>query len=312
MPDLRPQGLPAGYPCRSATTADVAAIHGLVAACERALHGRPETGADRIAAELALPGLRPEYDTLLVHDVTGGPAGYGWVRGQRARVHVHPAHQGRGLGSALLAWAENRARQAGGDRLAQTVPDTDRAASALLRAGGYGRLVTEWLLQIALPAEPEVPGPPAGITVRPFRQGDEQAAYRLTEDAFDEWQPRRKTYAEWARRTVERPAFLPAASPLAFAGDQLVGAVLALDVADHDHGYVERVAVRRDHRDRGIARTLLWEAFRTFHRLGRPVCTLWTHSGTGALPLYERLGMTVQRSSTVYGKALVTADDGRQ
>jgi hypothetical protein len=28
--------------------------------------------------------------------------------------------------------------------------------------------------------------------------------------------------------------------------------------------------------------------------------TLWTHSGTGALAMYERLGMTVRRSTTVY------------
>lgn len=302
---LRPPP-PAGYRCRPATGADVDAIHGLVAAYERALHGRVTTGADRIAAELTLPGVRPEHDTLLVHADGGAVAGYGWVKGRRARVVVHPGHRGRGLGGALLAWTEARARQAGGDRLAQTVADADHAATALLRAGGYSRMVTEWLLEIALPGEPEVPDPPEGIAVRPFRPGDEQAAYRLTEDAFDEWQRRRKSYPEWARHTVERAAFLPAASPLAFAGDQLVGAVLSLDAPGRDEGYVERVAVRRDQRDRGIARLLLHEAFRTFHRLGRPVCTLWTHSGTGALPLYERLGMTVRRSSTVYGKALTT------
>ncbi|MER6073448.1 GNAT family N-acetyltransferase [Streptomyces sp. NPDC001817] len=304
--DPGPKGLPAGYRWRPATTADADAVHRLVAAYERELYGRAETAADRISAELTLPGLRPEHDTLLVHDATGAPAAYGWVKGQRARVHVHPGHRGRGLGGALLAWSETRARRAGGDRLAQTVPDGDGAAAALLRAGGYSRLVTEWLLEIALPREPEVPDPPAGIAVRPFRHGDEHAAHQLTEDAFDEWQPRRKSYAEWARQTVERGTFRPAASPLAFADGHLVGAVLSLDVPGHAEGYVARVAVRRDQRGRGIARTLLREAFRTFHRLGRPACTLRTHSGTGALSLYERLGMTVRCSSTVYGKPLVT------
>ncbi|MGW3210315.1 GNAT family N-acetyltransferase [Streptomyces sp. NPDC001135] len=306
MAGLVPTGLPGGYRCRPAAVADAGAIHRLVAACESELDGRAVTGADRITAELTLAGVRPESDALLVYDGAGGPAGFGWVRGRRARVQVHPAHQGRGLGAALLAWAEYRAREQGGDRLAQTVSDTDHAAVALLRAFGYSRLVTEWLLEIALPHEPEVPDPPAGITVRPFRHGDEQAAYQLTEDAFDEWQPRRKSYPEWARRTVERATFLPEASPVALAGDRMVGVVLSLDVPGRDEGYVERVAVRRDHRDRGIARTLLREAFRTFHHRGRPACTLWTHSGTGALSLYERLGMTVRRSSTVYCKALVT------
>uniref|UniRef100_UPI00117CEEC4 GNAT family N-acetyltransferase n=1 Tax=Streptomyces murinus TaxID=33900 RepID=UPI00117CEEC4 len=148
---------------------------------------------------------------------------------------------------------------------------------------------------------------PAGITVRAFRAGDEEAAYRLTEDAFDEWQQRRKPYAEWARLTVGRATFAPWASPLAFEGDWLVGAVLSLDTGDLDggEGYIERVAVHRDQRNRGIARLLLREAFRAFYLQGRRSCVLWTHSDTGALALYERIGMTVRRSSTVYGKPLV-------
>ncbi|MFF0097155.1 GNAT family N-acetyltransferase [Streptomyces canus] len=304
MSDLSPQLLPAGYQSRSATTVDVHAVHCLITACENELHGCAMTGIDRVAADLGLPGLELKPDTVLVHDSKGELAGWGWVKGRRATVHVHPGHQGQGLGSSLLAWAEARARQLGSDRTAQTVSDSDHAAIALLRSNGYSPLVTEWLLEIAMPVEPEVPEPPAGITVRAFRPGDEQAAYQLTEDAFDEWQQRRKNYAEWARHTVERTTFEPAASPVAFADKQMVGAVLSLDVPGMDEGYVERVAVRRDHRNRGIARILLREAFRTFHRQGKQTCTLWTHSDTGALSLYERIGMTARRSSTVYGKPL--------
>lgn len=151
----------------------------------------------------------------------------------------------------LLDWAEARARRTGSERLSQTISNEDRAAVQLLRSRGYEPFVTQWLLEIALAAEPAVPAPPPGITVRWFRPGDEQAAYRLTEDAFDEWQKRRKSYQEWARRTVERDTFAPALSPVAFAGDQMVGAVLSLSVPGSDEGYVERVAVRNDHRNRG-------------------------------------------------------------
>lgn len=72
--------------------------------------------------------------------------------------------------------------------------------------------------------------------------------------------------------------------------------------SDGAEGRVQRVAVRRDHRGRGIARLLLLEAFGAFHRRGRRACTLWTHSDTEALALYERVGMTVRRSSTVYSR----------
>ncbi|MEW2625346.1 GNAT family N-acetyltransferase [Streptomyces sp. NPDC048106] len=310
---------PSGYLGRSATAADTAAVHRLVSAYEHELHGRVTTGAERVTADLGLSGRESSGAAVLVLDRAGDAAAWGRVRGRRATVHVHPGHRGRGLGASLLAWTEARARELGGDRLAQTVADADLAATALLRSGGYAGLVTEWLLEMAMPVEPEVPEPPAGITVRAFRAGDEEAAYRLTEDAFDEWQQRRKSYAEWARHTVGRATFAPAASPVAFAGGRMVGAVLSLDpgaggrpgaalvpgAPGGDEGYVERVAVRRDQRDRGIARLLLRQTFRAFYLRGKRSCTLWTHSDTGALPLYERLGMTVRRSSTVYVKALV-------
>ncbi|MER7706694.1 GNAT family N-acetyltransferase [Kitasatospora sp. NPDC097605] len=307
MADLSSSSFPASYQRRAATVGDARAVYALVSACERELLGRPDTEPDRIAADLTLPGLDPAVDTLLVHDAAGCLAGWAWVHGgRRSAVDVHPGHRGRGLGGALLDWAEARARQAGGERLSQTVWDSDRAAVELVRSRGYEPFVTQWQLEIEMPAEPVVPGPPPGITVRCFQPGDEQAAYQLTEDAFDEWQKRRKPYEEWARHTVERDTFAPALSSVAFAGDLMVGAVLSLNVPDTGEGYVERVAVRKDHRNRGIARLLLRTSFRAFYRQGRRTCTLWTHSETGALSLYQRVGMTVRRSSAVYGKALGT------
>lgn len=186
----------------------------------------------------------------------------------------------------------------------QTVPDADPGAVALLRSRGYQPLVTAWLLEFAMPVEPTVPEPPAGVTVRPFRVGDGPGVHVLVQDAFDEWQERREAYEEWAAHTVERASFASARSALAFAGGQLVGAALALDVPGSGEGYLEQVAVRHDQRGRGIARLLLRHSFRAFHQAGRRSCTLWTHSDTGALGLYVRVGMTVRHSSTVFRKDL--------
>ena len=122
----------------------------------------------------------------------------------------------------------------------------------------------------------------------------------LIEDAFDEWQPRRKSFEEWSAMMIERSSFAPSLSPLAIAGDEVVGAVLCLDLPDSDEGYVEQLAVRRDHRGKGLARTLLAVARQGFYREGKRNLTLWTHSDTGALAMYERLGMSVRRSTTIY------------
>ncbi len=51
-------------------------------------------------------------------------------------------------------------------------------------------------------------------------------------------------------------------------------------------------------------RCILRHAFREGYRSGQRACTLWTHSRTGALSLYERVGMSVRRSSTIHRKPL--------
>ncbi|MFD4953930.1 GNAT family N-acetyltransferase [Streptomyces sp. NPDC058451] len=177
MPELVPP-LPAGYRARPMTGDDISTVHHLVSACERELYGRVRTDAGGIAAVLARPGLVPELDTLLIHDRTGHLAARAWVD-RRSEVDVHPGHRGRGLGTVLLDWAEVRARQAGSMQIVQTVPDDAPEAVALLRSRGYEPMVTEWLLEFAMPDEPAVPEPPAGITVRPFRPGDEHHAHQL-------------------------------------------------------------------------------------------------------------------------------------
>ncbi|MGZ6751959.1 MAG: GNAT family N-acetyltransferase [Nocardioides sp.] len=295
------------FSSRPVTPADHAGVHALVAAYERDAYGRVESDVDRVSADLARPRLDPATDSLLVEDEDGTIAAWAWVD-RRCEVVVHPAYRGRGLGAALLTWVEERARETGTTRLAQTVWDGDEAAVALLRSRGFTPMVTQWMLGIDLDEEPVVPAAPDGVRVRAFRPGDEQAAHTLTEDAFDEWQERRRSYDEWALLTVGRSTFMPDCSPVAVVGrgadERMVGAVLSLDLPDLGEGYVERVAVRRDQRGQGLARLLLRRAFLGFHVRGLPSATLWTHSGTGALALYERVGMDVRRASTVYAKDL--------
>lgn len=296
--------LPPGYRAGPATVDDIAAISALVADCEQVVEGRVRVDAGAVAAVFARPGLAPNSDTVLVRDDRAGRlAAWAWVD-RRSEVDVHPGHRGRGLGAALLDWVEERALQAGSAGIVQTVPDSDAGAVALVRSRGYVPHVTAWLMEFAMPDEPSVPEVPPGLVVRQLRPGDEPAAHLLVQDAFDEWQERRQSYAEWAKHTVDRPAFAPALSPLAFRDGQLVGAALSLDVPESGEGYVAQVAVRRDQRGQGIARHLLRHAFRAFHHAGRRSCTLWTHSDTGALDLYLRAGMTVRHGSTVFRKEL--------
>ncbi|MGY4766675.1 GNAT family N-acetyltransferase [Kribbella sp. CWNU-51] len=292
--------VPPGFSSRPATVDDADAIYQLIAAAEIEWHGRAEAVQDQVAADLRRPELRLEQDTLLVHGPDGELAGWAWVHlGKRAQIEVHPSYHGLGIGTALLDWAEQRSREAGSEWLAQAVDDQDKAGTVLLRSRGYDVLATNWLLERPLDLT-VLRDLPEGLTLTPYNETQARAVHELIQDAFSAFQQRRKSYDEWARLTVERSSFRPNASTLAYAGDELVGVVIALDLTDTNEGYVEQLAVRADHRNKGIARAMLDDTCAEFHRLGRRTCILWTHSGTGALGMYEHLGMRVRRSTTVY------------
>ncbi len=123
--------------------------------------------------------------------------------------------------------------------------------------------------------------------------------------AFSEWDERDpEPYEVWASQVIEHPAFRPDLSPLAFDGDELVGVVIAADYPELAEGWIQQLATKAAHRRRGIAQALLRTSFGWFHEAGRRVVGVATDSRTGALGLYEKVGMHVVRQYTRYAKRL--------
>jgi len=291
-----------GLTTRAATRGDVEAITALIAAGEIADNG---------VAEVQLADVEHAFD------LADGPAGVivvetpdqmiGWatVADDQADVEVHPAWRGRGIGAALLAWTEARARASGSPRVRQIVTDSDAAARSLFEAAGYRVRHTSWVLQQALDeAPPEVELPP-GVKIRGYRAADAEAAYRVIEDAFNEWPDRQpREFAAWSAQVIGHPAFAPELSRLALEGDRLVGVVLCMDYEGAEEGWVDQIATLATHRHRGIGRALLQSVFAAYHAQGRRLVGLSTNSQSGALTLYERIGMRVRRSYTAWVKDL--------
>lgn len=299
-------GLPDGLTSRAPTRDDIGALTELIAACELDLDGVAEIDPGDVEMSFGRAGYDLVRDCVLVHE---GERLVGWadVYKDRAEVDVRPSHRGRGLGTALLAWTERRARESSRSAVNQTVTDANAAATELFRRRGYAPTETAWLLQIRFEGgPPPAPAAPEGITIRAFERGvDERAAYRVIEDAFNEWpDPTPHTYEEWERLFPAHPAFTPERSPLAFEGDELVGAAVYLDYPSSDEGWVQQLATKATHRHRGIARALLHHAFSAAYASGKPACGLSTNSQTGALSLYEKVGMHVRRSYTRFSKTL--------
>jgi len=296
-----------GLTTRPATRSDVPAITALIAACETADNGVAEVHPTDVEQSF---DLADGQAGVIVVEAPDQLVGWATLAGGRAEVDVHPAWRGRGIGSTLLVWTEARARAAGMAEVRQVVTNADAGAHRLFEAAGYHVHHTSWILEMRLrDAPPEVSIPP-GIAIRAYRTEDAQATYQVIENAFNEWPGRQPTTFEgWSAHVLAHAALAPRLSRLAFEGDELVGVALCDDYEGQDEGWVQQVATRATHRHRGIARALLQSVFAAFHATGRRRVGLSTDSRTGALTLYERIGMRVRRTYTSWAKDLGEATE---
>ena len=218
---------------------------------------------------------------------------------------VRPDHWGRGIGSAIARWSWQVARAHEHETVGQTVPDADAGARALFGALGYQRRYSSWMLAL-LPGAPISDRPlPEGYVLRDFvRDQDEQVAYRVIEDAFNEWEGRvPQSYADWGATVLGRRGFEPGSLRLVQDASGAVVAACVLHLSD-DIGWVHQLAVVASARGRGLAQALLADAFTRSRRRGRLRIELSTDSRTGALGLYQKAGMQVTSSLTRWTKQL--------
>jgi GNAT superfamily N-acetyltransferase len=164
----------------------------------------------------------------------------------------------------------------------------------LLSGLGYRTLWTSWVLELPAGRVIEPQPVPEGYAIRePRDESDHRAAWTVNEDAFLEWSEReRDSFEAWSANVVRRPGFEP--WQLRLMTDprgEVVG--MAFVIASNGCAYVDRLAVRRDERGRGLARALLVDAFEVGRAHGGERSELSTDSRTGALGLYEKVGMEV-------------------
>jgi mycothiol synthase len=262
-----------------------------------------EVDRDDVRSSWARPSFDPASDAVIVMQ---GSRPVGWAevyRPGRAEADVHPEHRGRGIGVALLGWTEARAREARADSVGQSVTDHNLGAAELFRVNGYQPLWTSWLLRIEMGGDPPVSETPEAISIRPYRPDDDREVFGVIEGAFSEWPHREpETFDDWRAWMIGHDAFTPDRSRVAVTDHHIVGVALALDYGPQNEGWVHQLAVDADHRHRGIARALLLDVFASFQERGSRECGLGTDSRTGALGLYEKVGMRVRRSYTHWTK----------
>ena len=298
--------LPEGYTSRPLTAADSRAVFEVMAAQEKHDVGSVEIEEADIVADWQRPGYVVEdHGVGVLHD--GVLVAYAeHVRHDRGDAAVHPDYRGRGLGTALAGWMQDTARTDGASVVGMPVPQGS-AGDRLLAALGYHVRWTSWAL--TLPEGATIPDRevPEGYVVRAATAAERAAAFVVQEDAFLEWSDRpRETFEGWFAGTVRRPGFEPwhlrvVLDPAA----EVVGMAFLVMATREDgstEGYIDRLATRKDQRGKGLGQVLLVDAFRVAREHGAVASSLSTDSRTGALGLYEKVGMVV--TSTWVNRAI--------
>ena len=254
-------------------------------------------------------------DAWVALDAAGTVVGYGQVTRDETDVAgswgvVHPAHWGRGIGSALLDRIEARALElvAGepGARFRHAVNAGDEAAAALLKARGLHLVRHFWHMHIDLPAALDPGRPPEGIDIlKPHVPDDLRTVHAVLDQAFaDHWDYHQEPFERWVEVLTEGPSDDPDLWRVARDGERLVGALTAV-VLD-ENGWVTLLGVHADARGRGIATALLRAAFAAFATRGvrSVLLVVDAENPTGATALYESLGMSVAKRFDLWERAL--------
>lgn len=313
------KGLPPGLTVRAARVQDAAALAALMASADEAAGLEPWVTVADVRDDLTDPDLHLDTDTWVVED-SGRLVGYGelWnLREEEADAldgqgYTAPTHVGLGIGSFLIDRMEEAA-EAAAQRLKKRplllrnfIWASDEAARSILQSRDYTCVRHFFHMAIALDEVGGPPSVPEGLVLRSFElHKDAGALHRLIVDAFkDHWNWSPLSFESFWRRVGGREDFDPELTPLVFEGDQLIGA--SLNGTKIGMGWVDDLAVRKEARGRGLGELLLRDSFARFKAKGWDKVGLGVDSSnvTGAVRLYERVGMHITRQFDAYEKVI--------
>jgi mycothiol synthase len=232
---------------------------------------------------------------------------------------VSPSFRRRGLGRALLHWAEARAREVAlvdgrtGERSLGSWPDEAQAgAVALYESEGYA-IVRYGFMMVRDLTEPipELPLPD-GLEVRPVKPVDHRRIWDADVEAFrDHWDPGERTDADF-EGWFASPELDTGLWRVAWDGDEVAGSVMNFiypaenQTLGQQRGWLDHVSVRRPWRRRGLASALIAASMRALRDVGMTEAALGVdaENPSGALGVYESLGFRRTRTGVAYRKAM--------
>lgn len=291
--------LPSGLNSRPLVLTDAHAVFEVMAAQELHDIGSVEIEEEDILGDWRRPSHDLGTSSVAVLDGNTIVGFAELVAEDRYDAAVLPSYRGRGIGTWLAHWIQDLARSRGASIVGMPAPEGS-PGDRLMTALGYGVRWTSWVLRLPEGARVAERPLPAGYALREATVADREQVWTVTEDAFLEWSDRpRQSLADFGAQVWERGGFEPWHLQVVTGPDgKIVGVANGWNASSEgDDGpldtYVSRLAVAAEHRHRGLAQALLVAAFAAGRQRGAVTSTLSTDSRTGALSLYERVGMQV-------------------
>jgi mycothiol synthase len=304
---------------RAATRADVHPVADLIySVCEADGDVTVATTPENLEHAWREDGFNPETDAFVVQTADGRIVGYEELANEQSFAHfsadgyVHPDFKGRGIGTALITRAEERALA----MMKQAEPDLrvyihaaadgkDETGREMFAHLSYQIVRYFWRMEITLDSAPAF-ALPAGIEFRPFdRDAHAQLVWQADNEAFREhWGSHDTTFKEWSFRKLERPEFDPALWLVAWDGGEIAG--FSQNRFRMGIGWVGTLGVRKPWRGRGLGLALLQASFADFYRRGMKTVGLGVDASntTGATRLYQRAGMRIASEFVNFEKEL--------
>jgi mycothiol synthase len=297
--------------------AEAQGVADLIAARDIADYGSTDASMEEMQNYWEAPRFDLQQDARIIVAPDGLIVGYEEVYPRSEERlefdgYVHPRENGRGLGTLLLRWAEERARERikempaiGPVILRGNTAAVDQNASAMFAAEGFALVRQFWRMEIEMTSPPDRPVWPAGITLRAMQlDRDARVVHAVLEEAFaDHWGYAPRSFEDWEQSVLKSDGFDPALTFMAFDGNEVAGVVVN---RHRDIAWVGSLAVRRPWRKRGLGLALLLHSFNEFYQRGDRAVGLGVdaQSLTGATRLYEKAGMHVARRYDTYEKVL--------
>jgi ribosomal protein S18 acetylase RimI-like enzyme len=294
---------------------DAQQTHDLMVRCDVSEYGEPDSSLDDLLYDWKRINLN--HDAWLAFTPQGDLVGYGavlpWVGGLRYDFYTDPSWQREDLGQALVARCEERGLSLAQERqettqvLARTyVAHTNQRDQELVERAGFRRVKYHFQMQVQMETPPPGPQWPAGISVRTFAPGpDDAPVYELIQAAFD-WPGRTPpTFEAWQSFMMRPDIFEADLWFLGMSGKDIVGACLCFEYPEY--GWVRQLGVAESWRRKGLGTALLRHTFGEFKRRGYDRVGLAVESGNPrAYSFYQKIGMQRVRQYDEYEKPIET------